>query len=375
MLITADTRKDILADYAADAPKTLADLLMDADDKQYAVIFPSFEQQYDTDPGLHAAAEWLLRRWNQEAWLKQLNLNWAKGIAVGGGCGLPGRTAGATLPSPRYGPITVPRSYVNSQAQTMVVIPGPAEQLIVGLANQASRKKRIAWTFALASKPLTIEEFRKWNPLHYGVVSRTTDLPATSIGWLMAAKYCNWLSQEEGIAEDQRCYEIVGSVTKLKKNWALLTGYRHPTEAEMEFAIRAGAVTARFFGETEELLPKYAWYQKNSENRTWPAGLLKPNDLGLFDVEGNVFNWCKDSGTEASDEDREELVVDTTLGRVLRGASFSTHGSEVCSDMRHRLFAFPFLRLYGHHCVQNGKSLLVSTHQFHQILCRQYLPR
>ena len=63
----------------------------------------------------------------------------------------------------------------------------------------------------------------------------------------------------------------------------------------MEYATRAGAVTSRYYGETEELLPKYAWYNKNSKGKTWPVGSLKPNDLGLFDVQGNVFTWCQES--------------------------------------------------------------------------------
>ena len=54
----------------------------------------------------------------------------------------------------------------------------------------------------------------------------------------------------------------------------------------MEYATRAGAVTSRYYGETEELLPKYAWHVKNSQERTWPVGSFKPNDLGLFDVAG-----------------------------------------------------------------------------------------
>ena len=84
-------------------------------------------------------------------------------------------------------------------------------------------------------------------------------------------------------------------MTKLKENYLSLTGYRLPTEAEMEYATRAGAVTSRYYGETEELLAKYAWYRRTRRRQTWPVGSLKPNDLGLFDVQGNVFTWCQES--------------------------------------------------------------------------------
>jgi hypothetical protein len=83
-------------------------------------------------------------------------------------------------------------------------------------------------------------------------------------------------------------------VTALRKNYLSLTGYRLATEAEMEYATRAGALTSRYYGETEELLTKYAWYFKNSLEKTWPVGNLKPNDLGWFDAHGNVYAWCQE---------------------------------------------------------------------------------
>jgi eukaryotic-like serine/threonine-protein kinase len=65
-------------------------------------------------------------------------------------------------------------------------------------------------------------------------------------------------------------------------NTANLTGYRLPTEAEWECACRAGVITSRYYGETEELLVNYAWYTRNSVERTRPVGTRKPNDFGLF---------------------------------------------------------------------------------------------
>jgi eukaryotic-like serine/threonine-protein kinase len=134
-----------------------------------------------------------------------------------------------------------------------------------------------------------------------------------------------------------------GQTTKLKENYLSLTGYRLPTEAEMEYATRAGAITSRYFGETDELLAKYAWYNKNSQDQTWPVGSLKPNDLGLFDVQGNVFTWCQEgfytpykAGKEGGvAEDREDdLVIVSTLSRVLRGGSFFDRASSLRSSYR-----------------------------------------
>jgi eukaryotic-like serine/threonine-protein kinase len=72
------------------------------------------------------------------------------------------------------------------------------------------------------------------------------------------------------------------------------TRYRLPTESEWEYVCRRNATTRFCFGEPQELLPRYAWYLQNSQDRSWPVGRLRPNALGLFDRHGNVFEWCKD---------------------------------------------------------------------------------
>jgi formylglycine-generating enzyme required for sulfatase activity len=110
-----------------------------------------------------------------------------------------------------------------------------------------------------------------------------------------------------------------------------LTGYRLPTEAEWEYACRAEAATSRCYGETEGLLGKYGWYFQIAKERTWPVGSKKPNDLGLFDTLGTVWNWCQDSYKDYSSrardgatiEDKEDVLnIGPTTGRVLRGGSF-----------------------------------------------------
>jgi formylglycine-generating enzyme required for sulfatase activity len=167
------------------------------------------------------------------------------------------------------------------------------------------------------------------------------------INWYMAAKYCNLLSKEEGVPEEQWCYETGanGQVTKLKEGYLSLSGYRLPTEAEVEYATRAGAGTSRYYGETDELLTHYAWYTKNSGDRLRRVGLKKPNEFGLFDAQGNCFTWCQEPYGEypkAEDEgvvedkevDKDKLSVTSTISRVLRGGSFSVQPSDVRSSGR-----------------------------------------
>ena len=135
----------------------------------------------------------------------------------------------------------------------------------------------------------------------------------TSVSWHLAAEYCNWLSDQEGL---ERCYEPIDreqqpGEMKPAADCLSRNGYRMPTEEEWECACRAGTRTSRYFGESAELLRKYGWYVENSANRSWDVANLKPNDWGLFDMHGNVWNWCHD-----------EYFASRPEKRVFRGGSY-----------------------------------------------------
>ena len=109
------------------------------------------------------------------------------------------------------------------------------------------------------------------------------------------------------------------------------SGYRLPTEEEWEYACRAGTVTIRSFGDSPSLLSEYAWITQNASAHTSPCGLLQPNDLGLFDMHGNVFEWCQDpyeayqpglDGAKLKGK-RDYLVLEPTKRRVQRGGAFT----------------------------------------------------
>jgi formylglycine-generating enzyme required for sulfatase activity len=120
--------------------------------------------------------------------------------------------------------------------------------------------------------------------------------PVTSVSFYLAAKFCRRLSELEGIEPKNIGYpsaQEIGPSMVLPRDHLDLTGYRLPSEAEWVYACLANAETIYPFGSDAEMSHFYAWYFKNSEGHPWPVGLLEPNAFGLFDILGNVYEWCE----------------------------------------------------------------------------------
>jgi eukaryotic-like serine/threonine-protein kinase len=316
----------------------------------------------EVDPGLHGAAEWLLRRWNQDEPLRQANEELTRNNEM-----REERLERIKRSFTREKEKAEPQWYVNGQGQTMVVIPKPVGAFAMGspptekgrlaavekngFDSEFQHSEGIGRSFAVAAKPVTASEYRSFDnsfkvDLRY---AREADCPVVGVSWYDAAAYCNWLSEKEGLKE-QSCYETVEGRLQLKDNYLHLTGYRLPTEAEWEFACRAGAKTARFYGESEELLEDYGWFSSRSK----PVGGKRPNDLGLFDMHGNVWNWCLDAfipvprdGREPITWDKEDVINPRSNLRVMRGGSFLNLPLTARSAYRDRTPASAVYHSYG----------------------------
>ena len=299
---------------------------------------------YRTDPdsGIHGAAGWTLRQWKKQESLKAADTELAKLKDRGDR-----------------------RWFVNSQGQTFAVIEGPVEVRMGSPPTEPERfsseilhHRIIPRRFAIATQEVTVEqyqEFVKENPGvdHANNDSHSSDLkgPMNQVSWYHAAAYCDWLSRKENRPE---CYEPndrghqYAEGMKIRADALQRTGYRLPTEAEWEYGCRAGARTSRYYGSNVDLLGRYARYLEcaryleTSPNRAQPCGSLLPNDLGLFDMLGNVYEWCQERAlvyrphlTEIINDDINILAYISEINnRPLRGGSFSDQPESVRSANR-----------------------------------------
>lgn len=300
----------------------------------------------DPDPGIHGAVDWLLRHqsegplprtlaWNRRTHLEGVDERYAREA------------------KPEIAPGKLPGWTVTKSGTTLTVIPGPVTFAMGSptterdrLLNEPLREVTIPHSFAVATKEVTLKSFEEFvlamkkkgirlNHSYDRRYSPVPEGPVLSVTWYEAAQYCRWLSEKEDIPKEMWVYPDVETIEDCKKKGIPITllgtleertGYRLPTESEWEYVARAGSGASHHYGSSEALLKKYGWFRVNSEDQVWPVGQLRPNDLGMFDVLGNVSEWCHDevkrpgSGTE--------------LYRALRGGAFAYRASSLRSALR-----------------------------------------
>ena len=186
-----------------------------------------------------------------------------------------------------------------------------------------------AWGWDSESKTFSFEKDYSWQNAGF---EQTDEHPVVNVSWNDAVAFCKWLSRKEG------------------------NRYRLPTEAEWEYACRAGATTRYYSGDDPETLAKVAnvadatfkakfpdckWTIKASDGYvfTAPVGRFKPNDFGLYDMHGNAWQWCADWFGEhyyAKSPAEDPTGPDTGDDRVLRGGSWGDWPSSARSATRSR---------------------------------------
>jgi formylglycine-generating enzyme required for sulfatase activity len=337
----------------------------------------------DPDPGVHGAIDWLLRHGKEGPTPRPLDWRQAEALAqIDAELALERRqaqlgvlfAAGPRHPLDVVVALGVPptdaggrRWYVTATGLTLAIVPQP-EPFLMGsppweagrLNHETQHLRRIGRSFALATRPVTVRQYeqflREYPEFRFNYPKQASpelETPIIAVSWYDATAYCRWLSEQEGVPLEQMCYPPIAEIAKARRDpvqtplklpsdWLARTGYRLPTEAEWEYACRAGAVTSRYYGSAEELLPRYAWYPSNAQDRTWPVGQKRPNDLGLFDMQGNVWQWCQDAArlyqpdkaNQPIEDEEDVMELTDRLPRLLRGGSFARHAAGLRSACR-----------------------------------------
>ena len=188
----------------------------------------------------------------------------------------------------------------------------PAGTFTMGAANGADDEKPLHEV--AISKPFYMGVYEVTNAQWKKVMGSVPgewledDLPVVSVSWDQAVEFCRKMSE---LPEERKSGRM----------------YRLPTEAEWEYACRAGTSTRWSFGEEEALLGDFAWCEANSEGRTHPVGQKSPNAWGLYDMYGNVWEWCSDwRGEYAAGLSTDPQGPVSGSERVHRGGSWLRNG-------------------------------------------------
>jgi formylglycine-generating enzyme required for sulfatase activity len=205
-----------------------------------------------------------------------------------------GPRAPAPLAEPKPTAVHPKREWTNSIGMKLVRIE-PGEFLMGSPALDKDAKPNekpqhrvwISRAFYLGVYEVTQGQYKAvmgHNPSYF---QGSDDLPVEEVSWLHAVTFCNKLSDREHRA---LYYGMSGTEVTIAGG----NGYRLPTEAEWEYACRAGSSSRYPFGDEQNKLSEHAWYVGNSANKTHTVGTKRPNSWGFYDMLGNVWEWCGD---------------------------------------------------------------------------------
>ena len=207
--------------------------------------------------------------------------------------------------------------------------------------NETAHKVSVN-SFYLAKTQITQSQFESvmnYNPSQASVLPNA---PVDSVSWYEAVKFCNLLSEKDGL---DSCYTLNGTSDTAKwgelpaeenETWKNIkcdfsvNGYRLPTEAEWEYAAKGGLEQKNFNYAGTNVLDDVGWYGVNSEKMTHAVSTKKTSPLGLYDMNGNVWEWCWDFFGEYSCEYDNPKGVSSGPGRVRRGGSWMNN-ADMCT--------------------------------------------
>ena len=200
-------------------------------------------------------------------------------------CALPGcfETAGTSLP-----PAAKPPEIIKTKTGVeMALIPAGSFDMgsTHGKEDEAPVHTVRVDSFLMDRTPVTQEQYAALK-LSDGSHFKGAQNPVEQAGWAQAAMYCNARSKAEGLTS---CYNEDTGACNFEAD-----GYRLPTEAEWEYACRAGSTADYNFGGDARKLDAYAWFAGNSGKKTHAVGQKQSNAWGLCDMHGNVAEWCND---------------------------------------------------------------------------------
>lgn len=195
--------------------------------------------------------------------------------------------------------------------------------------------------YYLGKFEVTQQEFKEVMGYNESRFKESPLLPVEGVHWYDAVMFCNKLSELDGypasynISEVKKDGEsIVHANVELISNAA---GYRLPTEAEWEYGCRGGSKMAYSFGANKQLLVDYGWYKDNSDLKTHLVGQKKPNAWGLYDMHGNVWEWCWDWYDEYPNVSvLDPIGPSTGEFRVFRGGSYNFQAALSRAALRDR---------------------------------------
>ncbi len=156
--------------------------------------------------------------------------------------------------------------------------------------------------------------------------------PVVYVSWYGAVAFCNWLSESEGF---EKCY---GDINKRGNPDIAEKGYRLPTEAEWEYSCRGKSKGDYFWGDAVD--GSYCWYSENSGENHHDVGSVKANNFGLYDMSGNVWEWCSDwFGNYTSETLSNPVGPASGSYKVVRGGSWKCEAGNCRSSARSSLWA------------------------------------